>query len=42
MFKKVILATVIVIFAVAATSCGVKRDCMGNKHYKDKKSGIYI
>lgn len=42
MLKKVILASVIVMIAIASTSCGVKRDCMGNKHYRDKKSGIYI
>jgi hypothetical protein len=42
MLKKVILASVIVILAMACTSCGVKKDCMGVKHYKDKKSGIYI
>lgn len=42
MLKKVILATVIVFIAIAATSCGVKKDCWGNKHYKDKKTGIYI
>lgn len=42
MFKKVILATLVVTLALASTSCGVKKDCWGNKHYKDKKSGIYI
>jgi hypothetical protein len=42
MFKKVLLASIIVFIAVASTSCGVKKDCWGNKHYRDKKTGIYI
>jgi hypothetical protein len=40
--KKVFLAAVVLFLAVAVTSCGVKKDCWGNKHYKDKRSGIYI
>lgn len=38
--KKILFAT-LAILVIAATSCGVQRDCQGNKHYR-QKNGIYL
>jgi hypothetical protein len=42
MLKKVLIMAAIAVFAVSVSSCGVKRDCAGNKKTYYKSGGFWM